>query len=90
MVNSRFELEQAFDAASATVGADNIVTNAAPTMGAEDFAYMLQAVPGSYLLLGSGAGPNLHNAQYDFNDALLPVGASYWVNLVHAVLKPAA
>ena len=90
MVNSRFELGQAFDAASATVGADNIVTNAAPTMGAEDFAYMLQAVPGSYLLLGSGAGPNLHNAQYDFNDALLPVGASYWVNLVHAVLKPAA
>ena len=90
MVNSKFELGQAFDAASATVGDDKVVTDAAPIMAAEDFAYMLQAVPGSYLCLASGPGPNLHNAQYDFNDALLPVGASYWVNLVHTVLKPAA
>ena len=66
-----------------------------PTMGAEDFAYMLQARPGAYLFLGNGdgahragygsghdAGPcTLHNPHYDFNDALIPVGASYWVEL---------
>ena len=65
-----------------------------PTMGAEDFSYMLQAKPGAYLFLGNGegdhrslghgAGPcTLHNPSYDFNDALLPVGAAIWVTLVH-------
>ena len=67
-------------------------------MGAEDFAYMLQARPGAYLFIGNGdgahrgsygsglshdAGPcTLHNPHYDFNDELLTLGASYWVNLV--------
>ena len=72
-------------------------------MGAEDFAYMLQARPGAYLFLGNGdgahragygaghdAGPcTLHNASYDFNDALLPLGATYWVRLVEAWLARA-
>ena len=68
-----------------------------PTMGAEDFAFMLQARPGAYLFIGNGegthrrhyegtghdAGPcTLHNPRYDFNDELIPVGASYWVELV--------
>ena len=66
-----------------------------PTMGAEDFAYMLQARPGAYLFLGNGDGTHraaygaghnagpcmLHNPHYDFNDGLIPVGASYWVEL---------
>jgi len=62
----------------------------APTMGAEDFAFMLQAVPGCYLMLGNGSGNagssatvcGLHNPGYDFNDAIAVVGAAYWVRLV--------
>ena len=64
-----------------------------PTMGAEDFAYMLQAKPGAYCFIangegdhraiGHGGGPcTLHNPSYDFNDALIPLGATYWVRLV--------
>ncbi|MFT0859555.1 M20 aminoacylase family protein [Ancylobacter sp. G4_0304] len=90
LVNMPAELEQAFAAAGATVGGEHLIRDAAPFMAAEDFAYMLERVPGAYLCLASGPGPNLHNAHYDFNDALIPVGASYWVNLVHHVLGPAA
>jgi len=68
-----------------------------PTMGAEDFAYMLQEKPGCYAFLfngegdhrlpGHGGGPcTLHNPSYDFNDALLPLGASYWVNVARGWL----
>jgi hippurate hydrolase len=88
LVNHRAEFGQALAAAGATVGAENVVPDFEPIMAAEDFAYMLETVPGAYLCLASGPGPNLHNAQYDFNDGLIPVGASYWVNLVHSLLKP--
>lgn len=60
-----------------------------PSMGAEDFAYMLQKKPGCYVWLGNGpgnGGNTLHNPHYDFNDALLPMGVSYWVALVEAAL----
>lgn len=71
-----------------------------PTMGAEDFAFMLQRVPGSYCFIGNGAGGHrlpdhgagpctLHNASYDFNDDILPLGASYWVRLAETCLAPA-
>jgi hippurate hydrolase len=74
------------------VGAEN-VSNQEPTMGAEDFAYMLQACPGAYAFIangdgvhremGHGAGPcTLHNPSYDFNDDLIPLGGSLWVRLV--------
>jgi hippurate hydrolase len=74
------------------VGAERVDTAVEPTMGAEDFAYMLQAKPGCYVFLGNGEGDHraaghglgpcqLHNASYDFNDRLLPIGASYWVKL---------
>ncbi|BDT69431.1 hippurate hydrolase [Comamonadaceae bacterium OS-1] len=80
------------------VGPANVVTQE-PTMGAEDFAYMLQAKPGAYCFiangdgdhraLGHGAGPcTLHNPSYDFNDDLIPLGATYWVRLAEAWLKP--
>lgn len=70
-----------------------------PTMGAEDFAYMLQAKPGAYCFifngegghraLGHGGGPcTLHNPSYDFNDDLIPLGATYWVQLATRWLKP--
>ena len=58
----------------------------APIPASEDFAYMLQRVPGCYLFVGNGPSANLHNPAYDFNDALLPVGARYWVKLTEAFL----
>jgi len=75
------------------VGPDNVNANVVPTMGAEDFAFMLQAVPGCYVWIGNGLGEHrdaghgmgpcmLHNGSYDFNDDLLPLGATYWVRLV--------
>ena len=56
-----------------------------PCMGSEDFAFMLQERPGCYLFIGNGGaagGCLLHNPHYDFNDDILPLGASYWVQLV--------
>ena len=53
-----------------------------PVMGAEDFAFMLQRRPGAYLFLGQGEGPTVHHPKYDFNDAVAPVGASWFVRLV--------
>jgi amidohydrolase len=78
------------------VGADKVQTQE-PTMGGEDFAYMLQAKPGAYCFIangdgghreaGHGAGPcMLHNPSYDFNDDLIPLGATYWVRLAEAWL----
>jgi hippurate hydrolase len=78
------------------VGEDNVLEQR-PTMGAEDFAYMLLSKPGSYCFIGNGngghresnagAGPCvLHNASYDFNDEIIPLGASYWVKLVETAL----
>jgi hippurate hydrolase len=74
------------------VGAENVLKQE-PTMGAEDFAYMLQAKPGAYCFIGNGDGDHratghgegpctLHNPSYDFNDDLIPLGATYWVQLV--------
>jgi amidohydrolase len=73
------------------VGADNVRPQE-PTMGAEDFAYMLQARPGAYCFIGNGDGAHrdighgggpctIHNPSYDFNDELIPLGATYWVRL---------
>lgn len=78
------------------VGGNNLLNQQA-SMGAEDFAYMLQQVPGCYCHIGNGSGVHraidhgagpceLHNASYDFNDELLALGASYWVRLVGACL----
>jgi hippurate hydrolase len=58
-----------------------------PSMGSEDFAFMLQAKPGCYILIGNGdESSSLHNPHYDFNDEILPLGASYWSRLVERVL----
>ena len=64
-------------------------TLAAPSMASEDFAFMLNEVPGAYLWLGAardGENPGLHSAKFDFNDAVLPVGAEYWVRLARYCL----
>ncbi|MDB5761453.1 MAG: amidohydrolase, partial [Herminiimonas sp.] len=81
-------------------GADQVDAQVEPTMGAEDFAFMLQHKPGCYVFIGNGDGEhrdmghglgpcNLHNPSYDFNDELLPIGASYWVRLAEAYLRKA-
>ena len=60
-----------------------------PTMGGEDFSFMLNAKQGSYIMLGGGRGKNdpmVHHPRYDFNDEILPVGASYWVTLAEQLL----
>ncbi len=90
--NSEAESSAALLAAQAVVGEDAVDTRPVASMGAEDFAFMLQRKPGCYLWLGNGPGEGgclLHNPHYDFNDDILPVGASYWVQLVEMQLAPA-
>lgn len=92
-INTADETELAATAAAMVVGAENVVHNMAPSMGAEDFAWMLRERPGSYVWIGNGAGEGscmVHNPRYDFNDEVLPIGSSYWVRLVETILKPAA
>ncbi|MEJ7670585.1 MAG: M20 aminoacylase family protein [Casimicrobiaceae bacterium] len=88
-INTPEETQHALAAATALVGAANVDTNPTPSMASEDFAFMLQKKPGCYIWLGSGRGPgtpNLHNPLYDFNDAALAIGASYWVVLAEQQL----
>jgi hippurate hydrolase len=100
LVNHPEQTAFAVEAMKAVVGADNVDANVEPTMGAEDFAFMLQAKPGCYVFLGNGDGGHrlgghglgpcqLHNGSYDFNDQLLPIGASYWVRLAEMSLPKA-
>jgi hippurate hydrolase len=92
-VNSEDETRRASMAAASVVGPANVDTNPTPEMGSEDFAFMLQQKPGCYVWLGAGIGPqtaNIHNPHYDFNDAVLPIGASYWVRLAEQELPRAA
>jgi amidohydrolase len=89
LVNTGNEVEIAAAAMRAVVGAANVTTDGAATMGSEDFAFMLEAKPGAYVFLGNGSGPSLHNPRYDFNDEILPVGASYWATLVEQTLARA-
>jgi hippurate hydrolase len=89
-VNSPRETEQALAAMERTVGPERVRRDLAPTMGAEDFGWMLERCPGAYGLIGNGTeGPQgraLHNPGYDFNDAIIPVGVRYLVNLVRGLL----
>jgi hippurate hydrolase len=89
-INTSAEAEVARLTAIDAGSAGEVLTDLAPSMASEDFAYMLQEKPGAYTWLGSGPadnGKNLHSARYDFNDALLPVGVEYWVRLAHRVLS---
>ncbi|MFY0621334.1 MAG: amidohydrolase [Pelagimonas sp.] len=66
----------------------DVVDNLAPEMGAEDFSYMLEARPGAFLFLGQGIGPSVHHPEFDFNDEVAPVGASFFARLIetrHAI-----
>ena len=98
LINHAKETAFAAEVMRAVVGADRVDDHVEPTMGAEDFAFMLQDKPGCYVFLGNGDGGhrdsghglgpcNLHNPSYDFNDDLLPIGATYWVRLAETYLK---
>jgi len=98
LINHPEQTAFAVEAMRAVVGSERVNTNTEPTMGAEDFAFMLQEKPGCYVFIGNGEGSHragghglgpcqLHNTSYDFNDNLLPIGASYWVKLVEMSLS---
>ena len=100
LINHEQETQLAIQVMRDLVGKQRVDTQVEATMGAEDFAYMLQAKPGCYVFLGNGDGDhrsaghglgpcNLHNPSYDFNDDLLPIGAAYWVALTQTYLKSA-
>jgi hippurate hydrolase len=81
-VNDPDKTEFAAEVAREVAGADAVNAEAGREMGAEDFSYMLQARPGAYLFLGQGPGAGLHHPAYNFNDAVAPVGASFFARLV--------
>jgi len=89
-INSKKESEFAAKVAKNIVGEKNVNTEIDPSMGGEDFSYLLNEKPGSYLYIGQGDEnhkAHLHTTKYDFNDNLLPLGANYWVNLVKEYFK---
>lgn len=92
VVNTAAETAAAVSAAASLVGEAQVHTDIKPAMGSEDFAFMLQKRPGAYIGIGAGEGPDdppVHNPYYDFNDAILPLGAAYWVALVKQQLPVA-
>jgi amidohydrolase len=92
LVNDDAHTQTAAQIASEIVGGENVTRSVDPTMGAEDFAFMLQAKPGAYIFIGNGPGEGgclLHSPRYDFNDEVLPLGASYWARLVERTLAKA-
>ncbi len=92
-VNTEAETERAAAVAAEVVGEANVIRDPAPCMGSEDFAFLLREKPGCYIWLGNGDGEDgspLHNPGYDFNDEILPIGASYWARLAETLLAPGA
>ena len=84
-INSKEETKFAAHVAKDLVGDDKVITDIDPSMGGEDFSYLLEKKPGSYLYLGQGDNEHsahLHTTKYDFNDNLLPIGVNFWVDLV--------
>jgi len=89
LINASAETEIAAATAASLVGESNVKRDLLPSMAAEDFACFLEQKPGAYIWIGNGtaeAGGILHNPHYDFNDEVLPLGASYWVRLAESAL----
>jgi hippurate hydrolase len=91
LINHAEQVGVALDAARATFGAEMVNPDLPPITAGEDFAFMLEARPGAFVMIGNGAAAdgsfhNVHTPLYDFNDALLPLGAAYWVGLVREEL----
>mgnify|MGYP001291994510 CR=1 FL=1 len=72
----------AIGVAQSVAGENGVETELEPTMGAEDFSYMLEARPGAFIFIGNGDSAGLHHPAYDFNDDAIPVGISYWAKLI--------
>jgi hippurate hydrolase len=95
-INSPAEARFAGDTAAAVVGEAHVVRDLTPSMGAEDFSFMLQVKPGAYFRLGqgetcpAGGGGFLHSSRYDFNDEVLPLGATLFATLAERALAPAS
>jgi hippurate hydrolase len=88
-VNSAREAAFAARVGERIFGKENVITDPTPTMGGEDFSYMLLERPGAYVFLGQGGGPGgcyLHNPNFDFNDDVIPLGAGYLAALVEQAL----
>lgn len=81
-INYAKEAMHAADVAVEISGPENVISDSGREMGAEDFAYMLQKRPGAYLFLGQGESAGLHHPEYNFNDDVSPVGASFFARLV--------
>ena len=86
-INDKKSAKLASEIFKNTFGDDSINLQETPTMGSEDFSYMLEEKPGAYIWLGAGEkSEKLHSSYYDFNDELLPIGAEYWANLAEKIL----
>jgi hippurate hydrolase len=85
-INHDKQTDFAASIASDIVGAQNVDTDLAPVMGAEDFSFMLNARPGAFIFVGNGESAGLHHPAYNFNDDAIPVGTSYWVRLVETAM----
>ena len=85
-INHAKQAEIAIKAAKNVVGETNVIIDPTPSMGAEDFAFMLKKIPGAYVWLGAGQGANLHNPAYNFNDEVLTTGVEYFIEIVNQEL----
>jgi amidohydrolase len=88
-INHAVQAEFATGVAEALIGPDNVVRNLEPSMGSEDFSFMLLEKPGAFARLGQGGGESgcfLHNSKYDFNDAVIPLGAGYLAALAETAM----
>ena len=85
-VNTEAETQYAYQAALDIVGEDNIICNNPPSMGSEDFSFLLNESKGCYISIGNGESASLHNPEYDFNDDILTLGVQYWVRLTQMQL----
>lgn len=86
LVNHGAETDNALRVANEIAGDTEVVADTTPIMGAEDFAYMLQARPGAFIFVGNGDSAGLHHPAYDFNDEAILYGTSYWIRLVETTL----
>jgi len=93
VMNDAASTELAARVAAEIVGRDKVNDQSEPVLGSEDFAFLLEQRPGCYVFIGNGTeagGCMIHNPHYDFNDGILALGASYWVRLAQAFLRPGA
>ena len=85
-VNDAQQTDFAVDVATRLVGADKVDGETTPTMGAEDFSYMLNARPGAFIFTGNGDSASLHHPEYDFDDDAITYGCRYWIELVSSAM----